>query len=77
MFQQTTQESFFERVLSNLFPPRWPTLHRKNDLPESLEYHGRKSRTGVDNSPLLAVGRVVGKAQPRRVFAMGPRTSWI
>ena len=77
MFQQSDGESFFERVLSNLFPPEWPVLHRKNDLPESLEYHGRKSRTGMDHSPLLAVGRVVGVAQPRRVLLMGPRTSWI
>jgi len=76
MFESAPEESFIERVLSNLFPPKWPALHPKNDLSGSLEYQGRKSRTGVDHSPLMAVGRVVGEAQPRRVLLMGPRTSW-
>jgi len=66
----------FARVLSVLFPARLPALHLKDDLPESLGYQYRVSRVGMDHSPLHAVGRVTGGAKPRRVFYMGPRTSW-
>lgn len=77
MFQQTTQESLFERVLSNLFPLVLPGPCPKEDLVDSLEYLERMGRTGVDRSPSMIVGRIVGGAQPRRVLLMGPRTSWI
>ena len=58
------EESLIQRVLSNLFPPR---LGEIDDLTETHDYSYRMSRTGVDNVPGMAVGRVA-EVKQRKIF---------
>jgi len=71
LFNPEPEENFFERILGNAFPP---SLGKIDNLVDTHDYQTRLSRTGVDNQPKMAHGRIVeGSVKFKRIFYLPGR----